>query len=212
MSRLRTRLLLLLVLATPAVATVHAAPPDEAPAPADKKKQADAADAPEAAREAAAPAKKAAPRAAKGEAAAAPAAAAAADDARPTPEEIQKTFDAGDYKGTLQQVSRVIKLKGDAAAGYDLYTLWMLKGESHLQLKQLKQAGEAFGFAAKATKEDAEAAKARATQRMLAEAKAYAVKRQALRRGEKPQSADILDPAQREQAFRILYEDARVRT
>ena len=170
MSRLRTRLLLLLVLAAP-VAPVDAAPPAETPAPSAKTEQARAADAPAVADEAAAPAEKAPPRAGKGDAAAAPAPA----DARPTPEEIQKTFDAGDYKGTLQQVARVIKLKGDAAAAYDPYTLWMLKGESHLQLKQLKQAGEAFGQAAEATKDDAEVAKARATRRMLAEAKSYEV-------------------------------------
>ena len=181
---------LLLVLASPP-GVPHAAPVPEA-AVEDKAP-------------AAAPQRKPAGRAAG----AAPAPAAEAPRSQ---EEIQGTFDAGDYAGALKQVSRVINLKGEAAAGYDRYALWMLKGESHLRLKQLKQAGEAFAAAAKETQDDAEAAKARATRQMVAEAKAYQVKRRALGRGEKPQSADILDPDQREQALRILYEDAKVQT
>lgn len=191
---------LLLAIASPA-GLAPAAPPDKTPEKAPGKAADKSAD--EAPARATAPAGKADARAPKK---------AAPAEARPSPEDIQEAFDAGDYQGTLQKVGRVINLKGDAAAGYDKYTLWMLKGESHLRLKQLKQAGEAFGMAAKATDDDAEGAKARATQRMLAAAKSYQVKRSSLRRGEKPQSADILDPAQREQAFRILYEDARVET
>lgn len=147
---------------------------------------------------------------------AAPAPAAGADDARaeslPTEEEIRQAFEGGDYKGALQRLSRVVNLKGGAGAAYDRYTLLMLKGESHLRLKQLKPAGEAFAAAARETDDEMQAAAARATQRLLAEARAFQIKRRVPAKGKKVQTADVLDPDQREAALRILYEDVRAVT
>jgi len=131
-------------------------------------------------------------------------------DALPSQNDVRRTFDRGDYNGTLQKLARVVGLKGEAAAGYDKYALWMLKGESHLRLKQIKQANDAFGMAARETDDDVEGATARALQRLLGESKAFQVKRRFPRRGEKVHTADVLDPDQRDQALRILYEDAQV--
>jgi hypothetical protein len=140
----------------------------------------------------------------------APAPPDAADD-RPSEADIQGAFDAGDYKGALQMLARVVNLRGAAGAAYDKHALWTLKAESHLRLKQLKPAGEAFGMAARETDDPVQAATARATQRMLAEAKAYRVTRRVPAKG-KARSADVLDPEQRADALAILYEDERAAT
>ena len=127
----------------------------------------------------------------------------------PTPEEIHKTFDAKDYAGTLERITRVLPLKGDAGKAYDRYALLMLKGEAHLQLKQFKSAGDAFAAAAKETDEPEKAAVARATQRVVRESKAGRVQRRVPKRDAKLMSADLLDPDQRDNAFGIAYDDAR---
>lgn len=136
-------------------------------------------------------------------------AAPASKPALPTQEDIQKAFDAKDYAGVLEKLGRVLPLKGDAAAPYDRYELLILKGESHLRLKQLKSAGDAFAAAAKETKEDDKAAIARATQRVLREAKGTEVRRHVPKRGEKLVSADLIDPDHRADAFKIVYDDLR---
>jgi hypothetical protein len=130
-------------------------------------------------------------------------------DARPTTTDIQKSFDEGDYAGALQLLARVVNLKGAAAAGYDKFELWMLKGESHLRLRQLKPAAEAFAVAARETDDAAKAATARATRRMLLESRAGQLEQRFPPRGQPPQSADVFDPKDREAAMRILYDDAR---
>jgi hypothetical protein len=122
-------------------------------------------------------------------------------------------------------LSRVVNLRGAAGAAYDKYDMWMLKGESHLRLRQLKPAAEAFAAAARATDDDARAATARATERLLAAAKMFRITRRGANpaagaakgakaakdpddpQDAKPRSADLLDPAQREAALTILYED-----
>ena len=128
-------------------------------------------------------------------------------DERPSEADIREAFDAGDYKGALQMLGRVVNLRGAAGAAYDKHEMWMLKAESHLRLKQVKAAGEAFGMAARATDNSVQAATARAMQRLLAEAKAYRVTRRSPAKGDKPKSADVLDPGQRRDALTILYED-----
>ena len=116
-------------------------------------------------------------------------------------------------------LGKVVNLRGAAGAVYDKYELWVLKGESHLRLKQAKAAADAFAAAARATDDESQAATARATRRLLAEAKSFRI----TRRGPAPKagdgdgdgdrvapvrSADLLDPAQRRDALQILYDDA----
>jgi hypothetical protein len=138
-----------------------------------------------------------------------PAPAKPAAAALPTEAEIRAAFDAGDYAKALQQLQRVIVLKGAAAAAYNRYDMLMLKGESHLRSKQYKSAADAFGLAAKASEDEVQQATARATQRLVLEAKGPTVQRRSLARGEKPEKADLLDPEQREQALRIVHADLR---
>ena len=133
--------------------------------------------------------------------------AAKASAALPAQEEILKTFESGDYPLVLQQLARVLPLRGNAAAGYDRYELLMLKGETHLRMKQFKTAGDAFGAAAKETKHDVHAAEARATQRLVKEAKGPEIKRKFPRKDEPLQSASLLEKEKRADAMRIVYQD-----
>ena len=125
----------------------------------------------------------------------------------PAQQEIVKTFDAGDYPLVLQQLGRVLPLRGKAAAGYDRYELLMLKGETHLRMKQFKTAGDAFGAAAKETKDDVRAATARATQRLVKEAKGPEINRTFPRKDEPLQTASLLEKDKRADALRIVYQD-----
>lgn len=162
---------------------------------------------------AAAPAENGKPPGRARAAAAAPAAAEAdADDDLPGEREIRRAFEAGDYKGALQMLSRVVNLRGEAGAAYDKHEMWMLKAESHLRLKQLKPAGEAFAAAARETDDPVRAATARATRRLLEEAKAFRITRRVPVKGAKVKSADLLDPEDRADALTILYEDERAAT
>jgi hypothetical protein len=153
----------------------------------------------------------------------APAKRFAASHTRPTPtsrpsrelpsqEEIKAAFDAGEYRKTIQLATRALVLKPgtSAAAAYDRYELLMMRGEAYLHLKQNRSAGDSFAQAAKETKDDQQAAVARAMQRTLKEARGTTVQR----RGKSavpgtPDTADLLQPDQREAAFRIVYDNLK---
>jgi hypothetical protein len=100
--------------------------------------------------------------------------------------------------------------KDPAANEYDRYELLMLKGESHLQLRQAKPAADAFAAAAKETDDQNHAAIARATQRLVRDAKGMKIQRKSAGKGDRgPQSVDLLDRDKRGEAFSIVYDDAR---
>jgi hypothetical protein len=128
----------------------------------------------------------------------------------PTPAEIRAAFDRGDYEQTLKHLTRVLALSGKAAAPYgDRYELILLKAETHLRLKQFASAGEAFGAAAKLTKDEVQAATARATAKVILQTKGPRVVRRHPPKGAPPESADLLDPARRKDVLRIFRDDLR---
>jgi hypothetical protein len=152
------------------------------------------------------------PQAAKPPAGKNDAAAAAAQP--PSQDDIKKAFDAKDYQQVIQMVSKVLPLKGKAASAYDRYELLTMKGESLLRLKQPKAAGDAFVAAAKETDDPLKAATARATQRILREAKGQTLRRRFAKKSDgtgaqSADTADVFDPAQRDAAFRIVYDDLK---
>lgn len=77
------------------------------------------------------------------------AAAAAEPEALATQQDLHKLFEAGQYQPLLQKLTRVLQLKGNAAAAYDRVDLYVLRGEAFLQLKQQSRAMESFQLAAK---------------------------------------------------------------
>src|SRR3954470_12100101 len=79
----------------------------------------------------------------------------------PTPAELHRTFDDGQYQPLLQKLARVLQLKGNAAKPYDKVDLYVLRGETFLQLKQQSSAVQSFQLALKEvnTPEDPKAAR-----------------------------------------------------
>jgi hypothetical protein len=127
----------------------------------------------------------------------------------PADTDVRAAFERGDYAETLKLLARVLSLKGKPTDGYDRYELTMIKGESHLRLKQFKAASDAFAAAAKLTDDPAKAATARATHRLVLEAKSGRVQRRTPARGGEPTTADLLNPDQRDDALRIVHADLR---
>jgi hypothetical protein len=67
----------------------------------------------------------------------------------PTPQELQQMFDAKQYHTCLQQIARVLRVKGDAASAYDPDQLQLLRGECFIRLGDRAQAIRAFTTAQK---------------------------------------------------------------
>jgi hypothetical protein len=101
-----------------------------------------------------------------------------------TQEEVKTAFEAANYAQAIQLASRALAVKGKAAA-------------------------DTFGAAVKETKDDNDAAKARAIQYVLRAAKGTTVTRKVAKKGETVKSADLLKPEERENAFKIVYDDLR---
>jgi len=125
---------------------------------------------------------------------------------RPTQAQIVATYDKKEYQECLKQLAQVLPLTGKAAEGYDRFALLNIKGECLLQTKQKDPAGYAFAEAAKATKNDKDAATALATSLLI--------KRSEIN-GYKPKTGDnhdlvpIVDPAARPAALSALWNDER---
>src|SRR4051812_1399303 len=81
--------------------------------------------------------------------AAAPWTAVAQPEALPSQADLHKLFKDGQYQPLLQKLSRVLQLKGAAAAPYDHVDLTVLRGETFLQLRQQSKAVEQFQAAMK---------------------------------------------------------------
>jgi len=80
----------------------------------------------------------------------------------PTPADLAQMHDAGDYRLCLQQIARVLMLRGDAARPYDPFALLLLRGDCLLHLQDRATASEAYAAAARST-DPAQRAEARAT-------------------------------------------------
>jgi hypothetical protein len=128
----------------------------------------------------------------------------------PTQGDIQQTFDRGKYPLVLQELNRVLVLKGAAAKAYDRHALLRLKGETHLRMKAAAPAAQAFADAAAET-EDAQAADVdRATALLIKRSsqQAYAPKARGPKGREKAAEAiGIVEPDGRKRALAALFED-----
>src|SRR5260370_41423661 len=81
-------------------------------------------------------------------------------DALPSTEELHQLFKDKQYQPLLQKLLRVLQLKGDAAGRYDKCELLLLKGDTHLQLREQSLATAAIAEAGKAIDDQKEAHKA----------------------------------------------------
>jgi hypothetical protein len=119
--------------------------------------------------------------------------------------DIQKTFDSGDYRGTLQKISRALSMTQTPPPADDRYTLLMLRGESLLRLGERTYAVDAFNAASRA------AAHQRIKDAALAKANAVVITRS---QGPvyKPAGGDgdginIVNPATRTKAMGAAFDD-----
>ncbi len=67
----------------------------------------------------------------------------------PTPAEVQKLVDAGQYAAALKQLQRILGLSATLGAAYDRYDMLMLRGECQLQVRQQPAALDSFAAARK---------------------------------------------------------------
>lgn len=139
----------------------------------------------------------------------APAPAAPTAEKLPATEDIRKLFEAGNYREALQKLSKVINLKGDAAAVYDKHELWRMKAESHLKLKDTNAAANAFAQAAKQATDEKEAAFDHASELVVKRSKNLSFTPKPTKAGEKAVPIDISDPEKRKAAFAALLAEAK---
>jgi hypothetical protein len=139
----------------------------------------------------------------------APAGAPAVDEPMPTPQEVKKALDAGSPAEALRLVSRLLPLRGKAAAGLDRYELLMLKAESHLRLRAGDAAAQAFRQAAEQTENREQAAIARATEQLIRRSRglAYTPKHPPKGRADASGPIDITDPDKRKSALQAMFAD-----
>ncbi|MGF1632681.1 MAG: hypothetical protein ACFCVE_02425 [Phycisphaerae bacterium] len=142
------------------------------------------------------------------------AAAAAIADGPLTQGQLEQLLAERDYAGVLRESSRVLALRGQAAAGYDRHAVLLLKAEAHLRQRQLRLAQRALEEAVTAAADIPEAAGgdlARAQSAALLE-----LTKRALPAGYKPQVAGggqglipIDEPERRTEALTALFTDVR---
>ena len=139
-----------------------------------------------------------------------PAAALAVGPAGDSQDDLQKLFDAKQYKELLPKVSRALALHGPAAAGYDRYKLYMMKGEASLQTRSKSAAMDAFKQAAKATGEHDAATRASADAVLAREVTGNMtyIPKTGTPKGDKPEPIDILaSDDSRKSAFEAVEQD-----
>ena len=129
----------------------------------------------------------------------------------PTPEQIDTLFADGDYPQALRQIGLALSARGDMAALYDRHDLLVLKGETHLRLKNPAAAADAFDEAARWTKDETKASVDRATAELFRRSKAGKYVPAAKKGEPAPQPIDVIDPAARKAAFAALFEQTRPR-
>ncbi len=83
-------------------------------------------------------------------------------------DELQHLFNDGKYAELMPKLNAALALKGPAAAAYDKYQLYMLKGEAQLRTGGASAALPAFRAAAAATTDDKQVASARALAALMA--------------------------------------------
>lgn len=129
----------------------------------------------------------------------------------PTPEQIDASFADGDYAQTLRQIGLALSAKGDMAALYDRHDLLVLKGETHLRLKNAAAAAEAFDQAARWTRDETRASVDRATAELFRRARGTTYTPPVKKGAPAPGPIDVVKPAARQEAFAAMFEQARPR-
>ncbi len=150
---------------------------------------------------------------------------AAEPEALPSSEQMHKTFTEGQYQQVLQQLSRVLPLKGPAARPYDRVDLLTLRGETFLQMKQQSKALDSFKEALKEAQTgggvdpkqprdpkvtEEQTRGLRAEMLLINRSQAFAYKPKVAPVGTVPAPISVLDVTQRKPAYTALLADVKV--
>jgi len=128
-------------------------------------------------------------------------ASAAPNPPLPTPADLQAMFNAAQYRTALQQIARVMQLKGDLARPYDIYALLLLRGDCLIHLNDKTTAFIAYAAAAKSPVA-AQAAQARAMILLLRRSTGFEFAPPA---GGEP--IDVLSPDGRKKAMLMMFNE-----
>lgn len=127
----------------------------------------------------------------------------------PSVEEIRHLASEGKHREVLQKLSRVLALKGDAAAAYDRHELLRLKADAHLNMKDTAAAASAFAAAAKEAPDDAARAEDKAAELVVKRSRNLQFTPRPARKGAKAEPIDIADPEKRKAAYAALLEEEK---
>lgn len=127
----------------------------------------------------------------------------------PTADELQQLYKNGDYGPLLQKLNRVLQLKGDAARPYDRIKLYLLKGDTHLQMKENSLAMAAYASAVKAIDaqtDPRQAAIARSTEQLLKRSRAFTY---TPRQPANAAPISVTDVTLRDKCFAAMFDEAK---
>ena len=124
----------------------------------------------------------------------------------PTLDDLQKELADKDYTAAVKDSARLLALKGDAATGIDKYQVGLIKGEAHLQLKQMTNASKAYQQAGEVEgTTEAQQAEAFAMALLTRKSNAQGYTPDARGRG-RQEAIDIFNPENRKSAFVALFD------
>jgi len=129
---------------------------------------------------------------------------ARADD-MPTVQQMEQLQADKNWPEVLKATTRVLGLRGEAAAGYDRVAMWMLKAEAQLQSSQFVPAATSFEAASSeptAKPEQADFGKGMARVARKSDRRGFRIEANEVNKA--GQNFDILDPAQRKPAMAAL--------
>ncbi|MBC8108229.1 MAG: hypothetical protein H7Z14_16705 [Anaerolineae bacterium] len=120
----------------------------------------------------------------------------------PTMDELREMYDSGDYRTAVQQIARVLRLRGAPAQPYDRDALQLLRGQTLLALDDPRAAKRSFDEAQKSAQNDI-AMKAHGYFALLSRSKMNMYKK---RTGDKAE-INISDPRLLVDAFTAVLDD-----
>src|SRR5581483_3227601 len=132
-----------------------------------------------------------------------------ADTKPPTPstELLHQMFDQGNYTELLKQLRLILAQKDQSTV--DWFDLLKLKGEALLRTKSDTEAADAFRDAAKAAKDEKQAAVCRATEALLRQSHSemYTPKSRGKSSATTQPAISVVDSTSRKEAFSAMYDD-----
>jgi len=120
----------------------------------------------------------------------------------PTMDELREMYESGDYRTAIQQIARVMRLRGAPAQPYDHDALQLLRGKTLLAMEDPRAAKRAFEEARTSQQPDI-AMTAHGYVTLLSRSKLSIYTK---RSGDKAQ-INIADPKNRAEAFNALLDD-----